>query len=216
MRKLKTVGLALLGAFALGAMAWADGPTKGDSGTQAEQSPSWIARFFADDDQGPPWRVKAKRQKDRLEKERLESESAQKAVQKPTDRNRTEAKKANEPDAKEAGRHDQEMAAIKREQADYLRRLAVCDQLREIALKNNDENLNRQADDLQAQAWAVYSKHVASVAPGKGSTESQGEASKINAKPEGQGSSSRKVSHADVSYPVDSEPRDTEAKEEKP
>src|SRR5437773_623591 len=169
MRKLETWGLALLGTFALGTIARADGPTKGDSGplVQADQSPSWIARFFADDDQGPPWRVKAKKQKDRFEKERLENESANKAVRKQSDRNRAETKKSNELDAKETGKRDQETAAVKREQADYLRRLAVCDQLREIALKNNDENLNRQADDLQAQAWAVYSKHVASISPGK-------------------------------------------------
>ena len=56
-----------------------------------------------------------------------------------------------------------QVAALKRDQAEYLRRLAVCDQLREVALKNNDENLSRQADELQAQAWTIYSKHVASL-----------------------------------------------------
>ena len=218
MRKLETWGLALVGTFALGTIAWADGPTKGDSGplVQADQSPSWIARFFADDDQGPPWRVKAKKQKDRFEKERLENESANKAVRKQSDRNRAETKKSNELDAKETGKRDQETAAVKREQADYLRRLAVCDQLREIALKNNDDNLNRQADDLQAQAWAVYSKHVASISRGKDRGESPGEASRISAKLEAERSGSQKVSQADLSFPVDSEPGDTGAKEEKP
>ena len=218
MRKLETWGLALVGTFALGTIAWADGPTKGDSGPggQADQSPSWIARFFADDDQGPPWRVKAKKQKDRFEKERLENESANKAVRKPSDRNRAETKKSNELDAKETGKRDQETVAVKREQADYLRRLAVCDQLREIALKNNDDNLNRQADDLQAQAWAVYSKHVASISPGKDRSESPGEASRVSAKLEAERSGSRKMSHADLSFPVDSESGETGAKEEKP
>src|SRR5260370_8783495 len=167
MRKLETGGLALLGTFALGTIAWADGPTKGDSGplVKADQSPSWIARLFADDDQGPPWRVKAKKQKDRFEKERLENESANKAVRKPSDRNRAETKKSNELDVKETGKRDQETAAVKREQADYLRRLAVCDHLREIALKNNDDNLNRQPDDFQAQPWALHPRHFPPLSP---------------------------------------------------
>jgi hypothetical protein len=200
MRTLKILGLALLGTFALGTTAWADGPTKEDSGPQAEQSPSWIARFFADDSQGPPWRVKAKKQKDRLEKERLESEAAKKAVRKQADRDKGEDKKSKE----ETAKRGQEAAAIKHEQAEYLRRLAVCDQLREVALKNNDENLNRQADDLQAQAWAVYSKHVAGHSSGKETGD------------EGHGSAPRKSSHADVSFRVDSESLDMAAKEEKP
>ena len=168
MRKLETWGLALVGTFALGTIAWADGPTKGDSGplVKADPSPSWIARFFADDDQGPPWRVKAKKQKDRFEKERLENESANKAVRKQRDRNRAETKKSNELDAKETGKRDQETAAVKREQADYLRRLAVCDQLREVALKNNDDNLNRQADELQNKAWEIYSRHIGCISAG--------------------------------------------------
>src|SRR5260370_2008333 len=162
MRKLETGGLALLGTFALGTIAWADGPTKGDSGplVKADQSPSWIARLFADDDQGPPWRVKAKKQKDRFEKERLENESANKAVRKPSDRNRAETKKSNELDAKETGKLDQETVAVKREQADYLHRLAVCDQLREIALKNNNANLHRQADTSQPQPCPLYATHA--------------------------------------------------------
>jgi hypothetical protein len=176
MGKIKALGLGLvmlgtLGALTqprspLGAMARADGPTKGDSGpgVEGDQSSSWIARFFADDDQGPRWRVKAKKQKERLEKERVENEAAKKALQKTSDRS---AKKSNEPEAKETDKRDRDTAAIKREQADYLRRLSVCDQLREIALKNNDDDLNRQADELQAQAWAIYSKHVASMSVGQ-------------------------------------------------
>ena len=165
MRKLKALGLglALLGTSALGARAWAEGPAKGDSGVTVErdQSPGWLARFFADDDQGPAWRRKAKRQRDRLEKERLENESSKKAARKPNDR--LDAKKSDEAAGQEPSKHDQEVAALKRDQAEYLRRLAVCDQLREVALKNNDENLSRQADELQAQAWTIYSKHVASL-----------------------------------------------------
>ncbi len=183
MRKLKALGLvlALLGTSALGARAWAEGPAKGDSGATVEgdQSPGWLARFFADDDQGPAWRRKAKRQRDRLEHERLENEAPKKAARKPNDRTKLDAKKSDEAAAQEPSKHGQEVAALKREQAEYLRRLAVCDQLREVALKNNDENLNRQADELQAQAWTIYSKHVASLpAPVANASGSEGSGSR--------------------------------------
>jgi hypothetical protein len=193
MRKFTILGLALMGTFASGALTRADSPTKADSSGPADQSPSWVARLFADDNQGPPWRVKAKKQKDRLEKERFDNEAAKKAASKSGDR------KSNESEAKEAGKRDQEAGVIKHEQAEYLRRLAVCDQLREVALKNNDEGLNRQADDLQAQAWAIYSKRVASISGGKAEQ-----------------SGSRKASKADLSFPNDSELVDAGSKEEKP
>jgi hypothetical protein len=174
MRKLETLGLAFLGAFALGTMARADGPAKGDSGDQADQSPS-------------------------LEKERLESETAKKAVRKQSDRNKIEDKKSKE----ETAKREQDAAAIKREQAEYLRRLAVCDQLREIALKNNDENLNRQAEELQLQAWAVYSKRIAGISAGKDNGEKREGTFNI-------------ISQADISLPVDSQSVDADAKEGKP
>src|SRR5437764_527162 len=131
MRTFKTPTFVLLGVLAWGTCIRADGPTKDsvkDSGPngQTDQSPGWFARLFADDNQGPPWRVKAKKQKDRLEKERLDNEAAKKAAPKSGDR------KSNESEAKEAGMRDQEAGVIKHEQAEYLRRLAVCDQLREI------------------------------------------------------------------------------------
>ena len=194
MRTFKTPAFVLLGVLVMGTCIRADGPTK-DSGPngQSDQSPGWFARLFADDNQGPPWRVKAKKQKDRLEKERLDNEAAKKAATKSADR------KSNESEAKEAGKREQEAAAIKHEQAEYLRRLAVCDQLREIALKNNDEGLNHQTDDLQSQAWAIYSKHVASISGGK--VEQNG---------------SRKAAKADLSFPNDSQLVDAGSKEEKP
>lgn len=194
MRTFKTPVIVLLGGLALGTCTRADGPAK-DSGPngQTDQSPGWFARLFSDDNQGPPWRVKAKKQKDRLEKERLDNETAKKAAAKSGDR------KSNESEAKEAGKREQEAAAIKHEQAEYLRRLAVCDQLREVALKGNDESLNRQADDLQAQAWAIYSKRVASISGGK--AEQYG---------------SRNGAKADLSFPNDSELVDAGSKEEKP
>jgi hypothetical protein len=211
MRKLEALGLglALLGSSALGTMAWAEGPAKGDSGPaiEDEKSPSWIARLFADDDQGPGWRRKAKRQKDRMEKEKLENEPPKKTARKSGDRPKMDAKKSDETATKEPSKHDQDVAALKREQADYLRRLAVCDQLREVALKNNDESLNRQADELQNQAWAIYSKHVASVSTPVANASGPGH-------PGSEGSGSRALSNNTVSFGFEGESAGT--KEEQP
>ena len=42
-----------------------------------------------------------------------------------------------------------------KDQRTYLRRLAVCDKLREIARESNDEELNRRADQLEQRAWSA-------------------------------------------------------------
>jgi hypothetical protein len=46
----------------------------------------------------------------------------------------------------------------------YLRRVAVCDRLRDIAFQNNDTELQRQADQLELRAWEIYRQHTANVA----------------------------------------------------
>ncbi len=161
MRKLGilALGLSIFGAFTLVTPAWGDGPNKGDNpALQDNQSSGIMSRLFPDDDKGPIWRIKAKRQKDRLE-----NVTAKKSTRSKGDSNKAEVKKPVEAAPKEPTPHEREMAEVKREQTAYLRRLAVCDQLRDIALKNNDENLNRQADELQSQAWDIYSKHVTTI-----------------------------------------------------
>jgi hypothetical protein len=100
--------------------------------------------------------MKAKREKDRQE-----NASAKKSARSPSNTNKAEVKKVGDATPKELSPREKELAEVKREQAAYLRRLADCDQIREIALKNNDEELNRQADELQAQAWSIYTKRVA-------------------------------------------------------
>lgn len=40
----------------------------------------------------------------------------------------------------------------------FFRRVAVCDQLREIAAARNDADLEHQADELNQRAWDVYSQ----------------------------------------------------------
>jgi hypothetical protein len=48
-----------------------------------------------------------------------------------------------------------------REEAAYLRRLAVCDKLKQIAYQTNDEKLQRQAEQLDERVWEVYSQRIA-------------------------------------------------------
>jgi hypothetical protein len=48
-----------------------------------------------------------------------------------------------------------------REEANLLRRLAVCDQLRLIASKTNDDTLARHADELDQRARDVYAQRIA-------------------------------------------------------
>ncbi|HEV8060587.1 MAG TPA: hypothetical protein VGP68_11965 [Gemmataceae bacterium] len=81
-------------------------------------------------------------------------------------------KPAPKPDAKKkdpAAPHkltiaEQVQAARFREQADLLRRMAVCDKLMEIAVRNNDADLIRRVEQLQERANNVYTEHAATLA----------------------------------------------------
>lgn len=50
-----------------------------------------------------------------------------------------------------------------REEKDFLRRLAVCDQLLKIAQETHDEQLERKAQQLNERAWAVYAQRVSQI-----------------------------------------------------
>jgi hypothetical protein len=63
-------------------------------------------------------------------------------------------------------------AAQAREKSDWLRRVAVCDKLREIALLTGDDELLRKADQLDHRAWDTYQKRTASVSPGSAGLQS--------------------------------------------
>lgn len=54
-------------------------------------------------------------------------------------------------------------AAVKAESDAYLRRLDVCVKLRIVALERNDDALNRQVDELERQAKAVYEQRVSAL-----------------------------------------------------
>jgi hypothetical protein len=162
MRKIAIVvtGSTLLGTLVLAAAAWAAGKDN-EPGIADNQSPGIVSRLFPDDDKGPPWRLKAKKQK-----HMLDNGSTKKSAPKKSDLNKDEANKSDNV-SKEPTKHEKEMADIKREQAAYFRRLAVCDQLRDVALKNNDENLRRQAEELESQASAIYFKQTAHLSASK-------------------------------------------------
>jgi hypothetical protein len=54
-----------------------------------------------------------------------------------------------------------------REQAILLRRLAVCDQLRLIAMQKKDDHLLQQADQLDERTWQVYLQRIDHLPVGK-------------------------------------------------
>lgn len=59
-----------------------------------------------------------------------------------------------------------------REQAALLRRLAVCDQLRTVAARKQDDALMRRADALDERAWDIYTRRVAHLPAGRAVIES--------------------------------------------
>ena len=50
---------------------------------------------------------------------------------------------------------------LSKEQAKFLRRQKVCDRLREVALENGDDELERQAELLEQRAWWLYEQRTA-------------------------------------------------------
>jgi hypothetical protein len=46
-------------------------------------------------------------------------------------------------------------------EADLIRRMAVCDQLRQIAFENNDSALDNRIMELEQQAWELYRRRTA-------------------------------------------------------
>jgi hypothetical protein len=61
------------------------------------------------------------------------------------------------------------------EEADWLRRVAVCTELKRIAEETNDTDLLRRAEELDARAWKIYSQRAqigasTNLSPSEGST----------------------------------------------
>lgn len=51
------------------------------------------------------------------------------------------------------------------EEANFLRRLAVCDRLRQLAVETGDDDLEKQADVLQAKAEIIYKQKTSNPSP---------------------------------------------------
>jgi hypothetical protein len=73
-------------------------------------------------------------------------------------------KKVDPPPPRKPTITEQVQAARYREQADLLRRMAVCDKLMEIAVHNNDAELIRKVEQLQERANNLYTEHAVSLA----------------------------------------------------
>lgn len=62
---------------------------------------------------------------------------------------------------------DTQAAVRAQEEANFLRRLAACDRLRQLALDTGDDSLEKLADDLQQKAESVFKVRTANLAMGK-------------------------------------------------
>jgi hypothetical protein len=63
------------------------------------------------------------------------------------------------------------------EEANFLRRLAACDRLRQLALDTGDDSLEKLADDLQQKAEAVFKARTANLAAGRTDADADAHAS---------------------------------------
>jgi hypothetical protein len=121
----------------LGATSLALGTEPGDSGSaaaaQKTTSTNWFTSWF-----GP--------------------------TDKPAQKTPPKTEKDVKPDlttAPSSPRRDEATGERAREQAALLRRLAVCDQLRLIATQKKDDNLMRQAEQLDERTWQIYTQRIA-------------------------------------------------------
>ena len=90
---------------------------------------------------------------------------------KPAAPKKTVEKPLKEEDFAQRERASRAAAAAERarEENALLRRQAVCLKLRTIAAQTNNEELRRQADELDDRAWSVYQRRIAHLPAGGGS-----------------------------------------------
>jgi hypothetical protein len=85
---------------------------------------------------------------------------------KPAAKPKKTAAKETPPAPKPAPIADEGTALRGREEAALLRRLAVCDKLKEIALRSNDSDLLARAEALDERARTTYEDHMARLRAG--------------------------------------------------
>jgi hypothetical protein len=86
---------------------------------------------------------------------------------KPADKSKKEVAKKSADSAKAKPVVDEAAALRTREETTLMRRLEICDKLKEIALRTSDNDLFRQAEQLDEQARAAYTQRTASARGGR-------------------------------------------------
>jgi hypothetical protein len=86
---------------------------------------------------------------------------------KAADRSKKETVKKSADNSKAKAVVDETAALRAREETTLMRRLEICDKLKEIALRTNDNDLFRKAEVLDEQARAAYTQRTASARAGR-------------------------------------------------
>lgn len=115
--------------------------------------PTWFESLFGQ---------KSDKKSAALDKEADKKDAGKKdADKKEADKKDADKKEPDRKPLKSVQAEEKEAAARRaKEEADLLRRQAVCDQIRQVAVQAKDDELLRQVDQLERQAWEVYTRHV--------------------------------------------------------
>lgn len=134
LRRIGRSALALVTGLGLAAAAAAADPPPDDSRTTWHVAPCW-KRWFHPEEPAP-----------------------EKPAPKPAPPKETAEKPAPAPRKPSAA--ETAASAREREEKAYLRRLAVCLKLHEIAETTKDEELERKASELEARNWTLYTERT--------------------------------------------------------
>lgn len=141
MRRLGVWGLEVALLLGLGMPSVVLGAGKDDwddnKASQAPEQGSWFSRMFGAGKKAEPKKESA-----------CEKETLKKTSERPL------------PPRKDAG------AERARDEAAFFRRLAVCDQLKQIALQNKDDQMLRKAEELDRRVYESYSRRMSAAATG--------------------------------------------------
>lgn len=85
------------------------------------------------------------------------------------------------------------------EEANFLRRSAVCLKLQEIALRTNDEELMRKAEELRERAWTIYTERVANFSMGEERAQNEHEDLEEYLSPESKATFDKKIMPQNIS-----------------
>lgn len=154
MRRFRMWGLGLalvMGLFVASATAADDDdedvPTKK---TDAGNS-SWFSRWLRPGDSGDKWRpakFKRKTPPRKVDDKKADDKKADKSVTKAV------------PEQERPAPLVDDATLRAREEAAWVRRVKVCEELKEIAVRTNDKELERQAWELDERIWNTYTQRA--------------------------------------------------------